>query len=209
MLQFLCNCFASLTFQPQFIAYHFFPTISFQELEKLGIRAQDPRLLGMYNMFNNLSTTSNFENLKLDPTTFKHVLSENIVFVTKAFQNRLVIPAFGAFCENITDIYHKLKLDESGEPDPFLKKINHIDETKFGISVCTIDGQRFSIGDATSTFCLQELCKPIVYGITLDELDGLVHKYQGREPSGRKFNEIVLDHNSKWGFHSGQNLCKI
>merc|ERR1712141_209430 len=142
--------------------------VFYDELQKLGIRPDDPRLKGMYGMLKNLSTSPNFENLKLDPTTFKHVLSENIVFVTKAFQNRLVIPAFGAFCENITDIYHKLKLDESGEPDPFLKKINHVDETKFGISVCTIDGQCFSIGDATSTFCLQELCKPIVYGITLD-----------------------------------------
>ena len=54
-----------------------------------------------------------------------------------------------------------------------------------------MDGQRFSIGDATVPFCLEALCKPIVYGITLNELDGQVHKFQGREPSGRKFNEIV------------------
>ena len=25
-----------------------------------------------------------------------------------------------------------------------------------------------------------------------------VHKYQGREPSGRMFNEIVLDHNGEF-----------
>ena len=87
-------------------------------------------------------------------------------------------------------------MNENGEPDPFLKKLNHIDETKFGISVCTVDGQRFSIGDATTPFCLQSLARPITYGIALNELDGEVHKYQGREPSGRKFGEIVLDMNS-------------
>ena len=34
------------------------------------------------------------------------------------------------------------------------------------------------------------------HSITLNELDEEVHKYQGREPSGRQFGEIVLDSNS-------------
>ena len=89
-------------------------------------------------------------------------------------------------------------MNENGEPDKFLKKINHIDESKFGISVCTVDGQRFSIGDATTPFSLQSLSKPITYGISLNELGDEVHHYQGREPSGRKFGEIVLDQNSNY-----------
>ena len=175
-----------------------------QELGKLGIRQTDPRLSNMYKMLQKLSTTSDVSNLKLDPHTFKTVLSENIVFITKAFQNRLVIPAFETFNENITEIYHKLKLNKSGEPDPFLKKvIDHFDDSTFGISICTVDGQRFSIGDATTPFSLQSLCRPITYGIALNELDEEVHKYQGREPSGRKKNEIALDHNRnlKFSFH--------
>jgi glutaminase len=45
--------------------------------------------------------------------------------------------------------------------------------------------------------------KPITYSLTLEEL-GLetVHKYQGREPSGRMFNEIALDHNSNEKFRN-------
>ena len=121
----------------------------------MGIQQDDPRLRNMYTVLSNLSTTPNFENLKLDPNTFKHVLSENIVFVTKAFQNRLVIPAFEAFCDNITNIYEKLKLNETGTPDAFLKKLKQIDESKFGIAICTVDGQRFSIGDSQVPFCLQ------------------------------------------------------
>ena len=40
--------------------------------------------------------------------------------------------------------------------------------------------------------------KPITYSLTLQELGtDVVHRYQGREPSGRMFNEIVLDHNSE------------
>ena len=34
------------------------------------------------------------------------------------------------------------------------------------------------------------------HSITLNELDEEVHKFQGREPSGRQFGEMVLDSNS-------------
>ena len=41
--------------------------------------------------------------------------------------------------------------------------------------------------------------KPITYGITLSELtEEEVHKYQGREPSGRKTDDIVLDYNREF-----------
>ena len=156
------------------------------------------RLKNMYALLSNLAMGPNLDNLKLDPNTFRAALSENIVFITKAFQNRLVIPAFEAFCENITEIYHKLKLNDQGEADPFLKKHGNMDDKKFGIAVCTVDGQRFSIGDATVPFTMQSLSRTATYGITLNELKDEVHKYQGREPSGRKTNEIVLDHNSKF-----------
>ena len=64
-------------------------------------------------------------------------------------------------------IYYDLKFNETGEPDVFLKSVNHVDETKFGIAVCTVDGQRFSIGDAKTQFSLQALARPITYGCVL------------------------------------------
>jgi glutaminase len=40
--------------------------------------------------------------------------------------------------------------------------------------------------------------KPLTYAIALNELgQDTVHQYVGQEPSGRMFNELVLDHNSK------------
>ena len=48
--------------------------------------------------------------LRLDPVTFKSVLSENIVLITKAFRNQMVIPAFETFCETITEIYNTVSI---------------------------------------------------------------------------------------------------
>jgi len=39
----------------------------------------------------------------------------------------------------------------------------------------------------------------MTYGIALDQLGcDVVHQYVGQEPSGRNFNELVLDYNSEW-----------
>ena len=41
--------------------------------------------------------------------------------------------------------------------------------------------------------------KPLTYGIALNELGSeVVHRYVGQEPSGRMFNELILDYNSKF-----------
>lgn len=47
-------------------------------------------------------------------------------------------------------------------------------------------------------FTLQSCSKPLTYAIALDRLSQeVVHQYVGQEPSGRNFNELVLDYNSE------------
>lgn len=78
---------------------------------------------------------------------------------------------------------------------PQLAKVN---PDFWGVSLCTIDGQRFSLGDVNEPFTLQSCSKPLTYAIALEELgQETVHTFVGQEPSGRNFNELVLDFNSK------------
>ena len=76
-----------------------------------------------------------------------------------------------------------------------------------------MDGQRHSRGHAEDKFTLQSVAKPLIYAIALNELGrDVVHRwgggggcpatapmfccrYVGMEPSGRKFNDMELDHN--------------
>ena len=45
----------------------------------------------------------------------------------------------------------------------------------------------------------QQHSKPLTYAIALEKLGAkVVHSYVGQEPSGRNFNELVLDYNSKY-----------
>ena len=164
----------------------------------MGIRQSDPRLKNMLRVLDRLSTNGRLEKLRLDAATFRTVMNENIVLITTAFQNRMVIPAFDSLSDYITDIYNRIKPNKEGEVSQSLPQFADANPNHFGISVCTIDGQRFSIGDVETPFCLQSIWKPITYGITLSELsEEQVHSYQGREPSGRKMDDIALDYNSK------------
>ena len=73
------------------------------------------------------------------------------------------------------------------------------DPDKWGLSVCTVDGQRFTLGDVNEPFTIQSCSKPFTYGINLDKLGPeVVDKYIGQEPSGRDFNEICLDSKSNF-----------
>lgn len=54
-----------------------------------------------------------------------------------------------------------------------------------------------SSGDVNVPFTLQSCSKPLTYAMALETLGPeVVHNYVGTEPSGRNFNELVLDYNS-------------
>ena len=65
--------------------------------------------------------------------------------------------------------------------------------------LCNPAGKNYWIFDdfqSMPSFCISS--KPLNYAIALNELgSNIVHKYVGQEPSGRKFNDLDLDYNSK------------
>ena len=171
-------------------------------------------------MLDNLkpNSMSSVEELKLDPQVFRNLLIENIVLVNKVLENSFVIPAFSAFCEQISVIFEKVgnltticsvarfshsfknfqcKSNTDGAPADYIPQLASFGPQHWGAAICTIDGQRYSIGDANVPFTMQSACQAITYAICLNELGAdRVHSFQGKEPSGRAGDDIVLDHQS-------------
>jgi len=76
----------------------------------------------------------------------------------------------------------------------YIPQLARVNPEYYGISICTVDGQRYDIGDTEIDFCAQSTSKPITYAIACEHRgEDLVHKHVGREPSGRNFNELVLN----------------
>jgi len=178
--------------------------IFLRELNKMGIMRTDPRMEPVMKTLEiirkkSISTIiSGIDNLRLDFNQFKQVISGASVLICKAFKGQLVIPEFTNFCDDIDEIYNKCADNVSGKCADYIPQLARYEPSKWGVSLCTIDGQRYSIGDVTDTFTIQSSSKPITYAICLDHLGAdVVHQYIGREPSGRVFNEIVLDYNNQ------------
>ncbi|PIO75234.1 glutaminase [Teladorsagia circumcincta] len=91
-------------------------------------------------------------------------------------------------CKDMTD----------GSVSDYIPQLARQDPNLWGLSICTIDGQRVSLGDHKSTFCIQSVSKTFNYSIVASDLGpDVVHAYVGHEPSGRLFDEICLDGTGK------------
>ncbi|CAJ0587130.1 unnamed protein product, partial [Mesorhabditis spiculigera] len=171
-------------------------------LKGLGLRRDDPRLKEMMSRvrtFTKMEEELNHEtkdpnHWKLSREQFCECISPSTELISQALQNNLVIPCWPVFTEKIRDIYLKCKLIKDGQCAQYIPQLARGDPEKFGVSICTVDGQRASWGDSKIPFCVQSVSKAFTYAIASSELGAeKVHSYVGQEPSGRFFNEICLD----------------
>lgn len=98
----------------------------------------------------------------------------------------------------IVDVYHKVKLNKTGLVASYIPELAHMPPNLFGVSVCSVQGEYFDIGDVEQFFSLQSCCKPLNYCLarglcTEESVD--VHDYVGYEPSGQTYNSFVLNTN--------------
>ncbi|XP_078693871.1 glutaminase kidney isoform, mitochondrial-like isoform X2 [Branchiostoma floridae x Branchiostoma belcheri] len=168
------------------------PISEFQKaLREVGLWENDPRLKEtMVNMRKLQESHSSF----LDRETFSKCITENIVLIGRAFQSKFVIPKFSEFSSYIDKMYWLSASHKKGKVADYIPQLARFSPDLWGVALCTVDGQRHSIGDSDKPFCLQSCVKPLVYATAVSELgDATVHRYVGTEPSGRPFNEIALN----------------
>lgn len=138
------------------------------------------------------------EDAMLDPDQMLEVVRPNVTLIESALRGNLVIPDFPALCREFQDIYDSSEKNTSGRVADYIPQLARVPADQFGVSLCTIDGQRHSIGDTDVDFSVQSCTKPINYCIALEEHgEETYHRTVGREPSGRGFNELTLNKDHK------------
>jgi len=158
-------------------------------LEDSGLQLDDSRLE---------KVTASLRLLKkkeeIDSTAFYNSIAPAFVVVERALQGDLIIPDWFSFRRTIAELYEKTKGDRGGSVATYIPQLARVPPDQYAVSVCSIDGQRFAVGDADVEFCVQSCSKPISYILALmDNGEDVVHKYVGREPSGVRFNALALN----------------
>jgi len=144
-----------------------------------GIPENDLRLSQLFQVLNK----HYYENDEISLSSFRKMAGPNITLIEKALTGQLVIPDFKNFSSFITNIYNRTKLNTEGSVSNYIPQLKNVNTENYAISVCSVDGQRFNIGDYDVPFTARSISEVINYCIALEE-DGEVeiHKKIGRSP---------------------------
>lgn len=166
-------------------------------LKATGLRTGDPRLKECMDMLK-VTLKSTSDGVMLDRHLFKKCVQSNIVLLTQAFRKKFVIPDFQSFASHIDTLYEKGRNLSGGLVADYIPQLAKFSPDLWAVSLCTVDGQRHTVGDTKVPFCLQSCVKPLKYAISVhDHGTEYVHRFIGKEPSGLRFNKLFLDEDDK------------
>nr|WSW70987.1 glutaminase A [Streptomyces sp. NBC_00995] len=103
-------------------------------------------------------------------------------------------PATGAVTDALRELHSRYAGVGEGRPADYIPQLALADPRTFGLALVSMDGHRYSTGDAGVPFTVQSVSKPFVYALALSLL-GLdeVSRWVNAEPSGEAFNAISLE----------------
>ncbi len=94
----------------------------------------------------------------------------------------------------LNDLHEKFAGETSGTVADYIPELSKADPAHFGISLATLDGHVYEVGDSRAPFTIQSMSKPFVFALALDMLGAAkVESAIGVEPSGDPFNSIRLN----------------
>jgi len=158
-------------------------------LTDAGIQLDDPRITGLLSGMQNLKDSE-----KIRAKDFSSFGTANLSLLDRVVKRELVIPDFSNFAEKIKQIFEQTEKNESGAVASYIPQLARVNPEQFAVSICTIDGQRLSLGNSDAIFGFQSTCKPFLYCAAMEQHgEKKVHEHVGREPSGVSFNELTLN----------------
>jgi glutaminase len=112
--------------------------------------------------------------------------------------------------DTIAELYDRHRDTREGAVATYIPELGKAHPDWFGVSVATVDGQVFEVGDCGREFTIQSVSKPLVFGLALDARGrAAVLDRVGVEPSGDAFNSILLHEQSSRPFNAMVNAGAI
>ncbi len=78
-----------------------------------------------------------------------------------------------------------------GKVADYIPPLAKVSPNKYAISVCTIDGEKYNIGDYNEKFSIQSISKVLTLSMLAPNVGAELWNCVGKEPSGSAFNSLV------------------
>lgn len=152
-----------------------------------GLQADDKRLAETWRRLDKLG------DVPLSLETFSALVAPDLLMVSRVLHQQLVIPEWQDFQQDIDYIFQRVSTNRNGANADYIPILKNADPERWGVAVCSVDGQRLALGDVDDYHSIQSVSKPITYAYALSrETSEVTHRYVGVEPSGRPFNDLSL-----------------
>jgi len=120
-----------------------------------GILEDDLRIRGVVEALNSSKDEG------ISPSRFRTIVSPHITLIEKALTGNLIIPDFVNFCSFITNLYNRTIQNKNGVVSDSIPELGKVDPDLYAISICTIDGQRFNLGNYQTPYLADATHKPL------------------------------------------------
>ena len=107
---------------------------------------------GSYSWFSGLLSRALSSFLRLSRASLLFLSSLHLL---KTLQKYMKSKQSDRFYTSFHNYNSRCLSNTSGKPADYIPQLARADTTKWGVSLCTIDGQRFSVGDVNDYFSIQ------------------------------------------------------
>jgi len=92
----------------------------------------------------------------------------------------------------ISKIYKELEnYTGQGKVIDYIPALGEVDASNFGLSLITVDGEIYSVGDFSERFSIQSISKVFTLSLVSKMVGDDLWSQVGREPSGTAFNSLI------------------
>ena len=123
-------------------------------LKNNGLHADDKRLQGFFSSLQLIDGVENDKQITLQQ--FCDAISSCSTLIHKCVTGELVVPDFKTLTDIIEEVYKEVEPNKGGNNADYIPQLAAVDPEQFAISITTIDGQHFSIGDHDKQFCIRK-----------------------------------------------------
>lgn len=96
------------------------------------------------------------------------------------------------YADVLETIYNEVKpLVGTGRMPSYIPQLAEVPRERFGMAVCTIEGNVYHIGDASTNLSVQSISKLFTLTLAMQLVGDEIWTRMGREPSGTPFNSLV------------------